>query len=74
MKHRWSKPQHKVSEFEIAFYYTVTVYGIFFLSKLSVEDIIGVKILLPVTTIAAGYFAIYLTFRFIRQVTEKRGK
>ncbi|TNV09594.1 hypothetical protein FH968_23245 [Buttiauxella sp. B2] len=90
MKHRWSKPRTKVSEAVIALCYTLAVYGIYFQSRFTTESATRMKdnmgeslgllyavyahILSPIITIAAGYTAVYLTFCFIRQVTEKGGK
>lgn len=90
MKHSRSKPRTKVSEAIIALCYTLAACGIYTMSGFSKEKVMlmesymGEKhgflysiygnILLPVITIAAGYTAVYLTFCFIRQITEKGGK
>lgn len=90
MKYRWSKSRKKISEAVIAFWYTLAVYGIYFQSRFTTESVTRMKdfmgetqgllyavygnLLNPLLTITAGYTAVYLTFRFIRQITEKGGK
>ncbi|PIF06851.1 hypothetical protein [Candidatus Pantoea floridensis] len=90
MKYHKSNTSTKISEQVIALCYTLAVSGIYFISRFTNEDIVRMKsdsgeiaaklyalfgvILMPIITLFAGYTAIYLTFRFIRQITEKGGK